>query len=200
MTLILLRHGQTALNAARTLQPADTPLSALGQAQARAVAQRLAGMGLAGILASDLPRALRSAQVVAQATGLPVETTPLLHERNFGDYRGRPYSDFDFDVLHMPGAPPGGESVAQLRERALQAFALALQRRRALAGPLLVVSHGGLLRALLAQVSAVSAPNGEHGEALNLRNTALTVLSEKPPHATLLLNCTAHLAAELDVN
>ena len=197
MTLILLRHGQTALNAARTLQPADTPLSALGQAQARAVAQRLAGMGLAGILASDLPRALHTAQAVAQATGLPVETTPLLHERNFGDYRGRPYADFDFDVLHMPGAPPGGESVAQLHERALQALALALQRRQALAGPLLVVSHGGLLRALLAHTAA---PTGEQGEGLNLRNTSLTVLSEHPPHTTLLLNCTAHLTAELDVN
>ncbi len=200
MTLILLRHGQTALNAARTLQPADTPLSALGQAQARAVAQRLAGMGLAGILASDLPRALHTAQAVAQATGLPVETTPLLHERNFGDYRGRPYADFDFDVLHMPGAPPGGESVAQLHERALQALALALRRRRALAGPLLVVSHGGLLRALLAQAAAPSGEHGKHEEGLNLRNTSLTVLSEHPPHTTLLLNCTAHLTVEQDVN
>ncbi len=197
MTLILLRHGQTALNAARTLQPADTPLSARGQAQARAVAQRLAGMGLAGILASDLPRALCTAQAVAQATGLPVQTTPLLHERNFGDFRGRPYADFDFDVLHMPGAPPGGESVAQLHERALEAFALALRCRQALDGPLLVVSHGGLLRALLAQAGV---PSGEHGNELNLRNTSLTVLSEHPPHAALLLNCTAHLAAELDVN
>ena len=197
MSLILLRHGQTALNAERTLQPADTPLSALGQAQARAVAQRLAGMGVAGILSSDLPRALHTAQAVARATGLPIETTPLLHERNFGDYRGRPYADFDFDVLHMPGAPPGGESVAQLRERALQAFALALQRRRALAGPLLVVSHGGLLRVLLAQVTPGA---GKPGEALVLRNTSLTVLGEQPPHAALLLNCTAHLTAELDAH
>ena len=42
MTILLIRHGETALNAARIVQPADTPLSERGIAQARALARRLA--------------------------------------------------------------------------------------------------------------------------------------------------------------
>ena len=61
MTLLFIRHGETALNAARVLQPAATPLSARGLAQAQAVAERLAAQRLAGVLSSDLPRALQTA-------------------------------------------------------------------------------------------------------------------------------------------
>ena len=41
MNLLLIRHGETALNVPRVLQPADTPLSARGMAQAEALAQLL---------------------------------------------------------------------------------------------------------------------------------------------------------------
>ncbi|MBC8056958.1 MAG: histidine phosphatase family protein, partial [Rhizobiales bacterium] len=52
MTLLLIRHGETALNVARVLQPAETPLSARGAAQAEALGQRLRGVNLCGIVAS----------------------------------------------------------------------------------------------------------------------------------------------------
>ena len=82
MTILLIRHGETPLNAARVMQPPDTPLSERGIAQALALAQRLGAAPLAGILSSDLRRAHDTAQAVAARTGLPVQTTPLLHERN----------------------------------------------------------------------------------------------------------------------
>ena len=107
MTILLVRHGETPLNVTRMLQPADTPLSANGLAQAQAVAKRLAGMQLAGIVSSDLPRALSTAQAISAASGVPVSTTPLLHERNFGDLRGQPYDSLGFNPLTMEGAPPG---------------------------------------------------------------------------------------------
>ena len=91
MSLLIIRHGETPLNVTRVLQPADTPLSANGQAQAEALALRLKNAGLAAILSSDLPRALQTAQAIGRACGLPVLTTALLHERNFGDLRGRAY-------------------------------------------------------------------------------------------------------------
>ena len=50
MAVLLLRHGETALNAARVMQPADTPLSERGQAQARAVAQRLVDSKVAVVI------------------------------------------------------------------------------------------------------------------------------------------------------
>ena len=63
MAVVLVRHGETALNAARVLQPADTPLSARGVVQAQALARRLAATGrVAAIVSSDLPRAWRTAE------------------------------------------------------------------------------------------------------------------------------------------
>jgi broad specificity phosphatase PhoE len=128
MTLLLIRHGETALNASRTMQPADTPLSARGLAQAEAVAARLSLLKPVAVLASDLPRALQTAQAIAAAAGgLPLQTSALLHERNFGDLRGRPHASLGFDALAMTEAPPNGESMADFDDRADQAFELALQ-------------------------------------------------------------------------
>ena len=81
--LLLLRHGETPLNIARVLQPADTPLSPHGRAQAGALARRLGGRPPAGLVSSDLPRAAQTAELIAAACGLRFETTPLLQERHF---------------------------------------------------------------------------------------------------------------------
>ena len=112
MSLLIIRHGETALNVARVLQPADTPLSARGIEQAEALAHRLSTMNVSAIVSSDLPRALRTAQAIAAATGAPIETSALLQERNFGDWRGQPYDGMAINPLTMLEAPPGGESVA----------------------------------------------------------------------------------------
>ena len=77
MTLLIIRHGETPLNVSRVLQPADTPLSANGLAQAAALAQRLAGdaaLRPTALVSSDLPRALQTAQAIAAACGLPLVT------------------------------------------------------------------------------------------------------------------------------
>lgn len=194
MTLLLIRHGETALNAARVLQPADTPLSPRGLAQAQAVAARLAGAGLAGVLASDLPRALQTAQAIARAAGgLPVQTTPLLHERNFGDLRGQPYDALGHDPIAADAAPPGGESMALFLARVDQAWAQAVQLQRQLGGPLAVVTHGLLIRALLGR--QVALPPGL-AEAPRIGNTAVTVVQVAPGAQTgqaERVDCTAHL-------
>jgi len=65
MTILLIRHGETALNVARVLQPADTPLSARGIAQAEALARWLAAMNVCAIVTSDLPRARRTSAIGA---------------------------------------------------------------------------------------------------------------------------------------
>lgn len=192
MCIILVRHGETALNVARTLQPPDTPLSDTGHAQARAVATRLAGLAVAGILSSDLPRAWQTAQAIAAATGAPVTPTPLLHERNFGDLRGKPYDALDFNPLTMTEAPPGGESADDFGRRVAQAFALIVQMRQGLAGNLAVVTHGLVLRLLVARHL-----QGAAGAAAPLRmgNTSVTIVDAQAPHTVTLLDCTRHLDA-----
>jgi len=194
MSLLLVRHGETALNAARVLQPADTPLSARGIAQADALARRL-GTGMAGsraaaIVSSDLPRALRTAQAIAAATGLSVSTTPLLHERNFGDLRGRPYDSLAVNPLTNREAPPGGESADEFEHRVGLAFAHIVRLRGELAGDLIVVSHGLVIGQMLARHA--SLPAGSLAPA-HLGNTSLSIVGAVAPHLATLLNCTRHL-------
>jgi broad specificity phosphatase PhoE len=196
MTLLLIRHGETALNVARVLQPADTPLSARGIAQAEALASRLATMNVRAIVSSDLPRALRTAQAIAAATGAAIETTTLLHERNFGDWRGRPYDGMDVDPLTMVDAPPNGESAAAFAQRVAAAFAHVVARRTAMGadsgGTLAVVTHGLVIRALLAAHVQLA---GGLPPPTHLGNTSLSIVGASPPHLVSLSNCTRHLDA-----
>jgi broad specificity phosphatase PhoE len=192
MTLLLIRHGETALNVARVLQPADTPLSERGIAQAEALARRLAAMEVRAIVSSDLPRALRTAQAIAAATGAPIETTALLHERNFGDWRGRPYDDMTLNPLTMAEAPPNGESTATFEARVAAAFAHVVQRQAEVGGALAVVTHGLVIRALLA--AHVRVADGLELPT-HLGNTSLSLIDARPPHLASLLNCTRHLEA-----
>lgn len=189
MSIILVRHGETPLNVARTLQPADTPLSETGLKQAQAVAQRLAGLKIAAILSSDLPRAMQTAQAIAAATGAPVTPTPLLHERNFGDLRGKPYDSLDFNPLTMADAPPGGESVAAFQQRVARAFAQMVELRGRVDGQLAVVTHGLVIRTLLAQ----HLPLGAGAMPLRVGNTSVTICGATPPHTLELVDCTRHL-------
>ena len=88
-----------------------------------------------GILSSDLPRARQTAEHLAQATGLPVHTSALLQERNFGELRGLAYDSLSIDPMTMDEAPPGGESQASFEHRVAQAFAHALALQAAWAAP-----------------------------------------------------------------
>jgi probable phosphoglycerate mutase len=191
MSIVLIRHGETPLNAARVIQPADTPLSERGRAQAEAVARRLAARaGPAAILSSDLLRAFETATAIAAATGLELRATDLLQERNFGALRGRAYDDLGFDPLATTDAPPGGESVADFEARMARAFDEIVALRAGLVGDLVVVTHGLVIRTLLARHARLAA-----GVALpaSLANTSVTVLAAVAPHEALLVNCIVHL-------
>ena len=191
MHLLIIRHGETPLNVARVLQPADTPLSANGQAQAEALAGQLRGAGLAAILSSDLPRALATAQAIARACGLPVATTPLLHERNFGDLRGQRYDDLGYDPLAAEQAPPGGESQAEFQARCAAAWAEVCRQQALAGGPLAVVTHGLVIRHWLHHGPLLLAAGTAPPE--RLANTSLTVADAAPPHLVHRLDDTGHL-------
>lgn len=190
MRLLLVRHGETALNAARILQPPDTPLSERGLAQAEALGRRLAGETIAAVWASDLPRAWQTAQ--ALAAGRPLRAEPLLQERNFGDLRGRCYDALGFDPLADSAAPPGGEALAEFEARIDQALQRALDAAGALPGALLLVTHGLVIRSLLARRLALPP-----GVALPARigNASLSVVEAGPPPRATRVDCMAHLDA-----
>ncbi len=195
MSIILVRHGETALNVSRVLQPPDTPLSRRGQAQARAVAERLSNEHVAALVSSDLLRARQTADAIAlRGRSLTVEAWTGLRERDFGDWRGQSYDDLPVDPLRMAQAPPGGESQAAFAERCRIAWTDLVQQRSRLDGVLVVVSHGLTLRQLMADLPAAAGAGALAGR---LGNTAVTVLDAFYPHTVRLFNCTRHLRSGL---
>jgi 2,3-bisphosphoglycerate-dependent phosphoglycerate mutase len=190
MTILLVRHGETDGNAARVLQRPDVPLNERGMDQAERVARRLAAHGFVHILCSDLVRARMTAAPLAARSGIKIEESPLLQERNFGDLRGLPYAGLPEDPFGPNFAPPNGEDWPTFHARVADAFALIASRRASAHGTLVVITHGLVLRALVerhAQLPEdVIAPE-------RFDNTSVTALHEEAPHRASLVNCTRHL-------
>jgi probable phosphoglycerate mutase len=119
----------------------------------------LQGRGIASIVASPMQRARVTAEIVADALGLPVAFDPELHEVAYGEREGQPMSEWFAEWIAGRATPEGAESFAALRLRATAAVNRALARP----APVLVVAHGGLFRALRAEMGLepnVRAPNG----------------------------------------
>lgn len=191
MSIILVRHGETEGNAARVLQRPEIPLSATGIRQAERLAERLRILGGTRLLCSDLTRAQMTAEPIARALGLRIETTPLLQERNFGDLRGTPYAALDGDPFAPDLVPPNGESWDAFHARVAEVFDLVRLARAETHGNLIVVTHGLVCRALVAR--HVECVGGQVVPA-RFDNTSVTVLESKKPWRAQLVNCCAHLA------
>jgi 2,3-bisphosphoglycerate-dependent phosphoglycerate mutase len=195
MTILMVRHGETAGNASRVLQLPDVPLNERGIGQAEQLARRLLDHGFAHIVCSDLLRARMTAAPLAVRSGLEIEENPLLQERNFGDLRGTPYAELTEDPFGPDLAPPNGEDWATFHARVAAAFDFVVSRRRSLNGNLVVVTHGLVCRALVERHAWL--PEGAVVPQL-FHNTSVTVLHDKAPHAVSLVNCTRHLVTALD--
>jgi probable phosphoglycerate mutase len=121
--LILVRHGRTAANASGLLQGrADHPLDDVGRRQVARVADSLATVRVARVVASPLSRARDTACAVAARHGTDVIEDPRLIELDYGEWDGRAISEIGPDAWRRwredPGfKPPGGESLLELDER-----------------------------------------------------------------------------------
>ena len=197
MTILVVRHGETDGNALRILQRADVPLNAHGMRQAKMLATRLHGHGFVHILCSDLLRARMTAAPIAALSGIAIEESPLLQERNFGDLRGTRYDDLAEDPFGPDVAPPNGEDWPTFHARVAEAFAFIVRRRRSVNGTLVVVTHGFVCRALVERHALL--PDGAVSPE-RFDNTSVTVLHEDAPHGVSLLNCTRHLATSADID
>ena len=193
MKVYLVRHGETPLNAERILQRPDTPLSERGAAQAERVAQRLAGCGLARILTSDYARAQATAEAIGAAAGAPIEIEPLLRERNFGVHRGSAYAALEVDIFAPDYAPPGGESVPEFETRVSDAWAAVRAAAVRARGPLAVVSHGLVCRALVRDHLVATA--GVDVAAAQWVNACVTEIETAPDPRWRItrLACAEHL-------
>jgi probable phosphoglycerate mutase len=191
MAIYLIRHGETAANAARILQTPDVPLSERGLAQARRLGARLREEGVAGILASDLRRAAMTAEVLRDALGAPITWEPLLHERSFGDLRGTPYVELESDPFAPGFVPPGGESWEVFHARVDRAWSRVVEAASETVGHLAVVTHGLVCRSVVSRL--VEVAEGVSPLGYGWRNTSLTVVDGPEPWRVRLLDCARHL-------
>ena len=115
-TLFLMRHGETIDNARQLMQgQVQGELNDEGTRQAQQVRDEWAGKHIDVFVASDLKRSFDTARIVAEPHGLPVVTTPLLRERDWGDFTGR----FIPDLKNLPW-PDNVEKLDHLLDRARQ--------------------------------------------------------------------------------
>jgi probable phosphoglycerate mutase len=165
--LALVRHGQSTWNALGRWQgQANPPLSPLGEEQAAEAAERLVGTGVTGVVTSDLVRARRTGQIVADALGLgPVAIRPDLGEYDVGDWSGLTKPEIE---RRWPGqqaewfggrlpTTPGGEGRVPFDRRVIQAI-VEVAAGSAPGSVLVVITHGGVIRALERAAGAPPVP------------------------------------------
>ena len=194
MTILLVRHGETDGNAARVLQRPDVSLNERGMRQAEQLARRLFAHGFVHIVCSDLLRARMTAAPLAVCSGIAIEESQLLQERNFGDLRGMPYAELTENPFAPAFVPPNGEDWPTFHARVADAFAFIMSRRRSVNGTLVVVTHGLVCRALVERHALL--PEGVFIPE-RFDNASITVLHEEAPHGVSIFNCTGHLMTSL---
>lgn len=162
--VLLVRHGQSTWNAEQRWQgQADPPLSTLGEHQARAAADAVAALAPRRVLASDLARARRTAELLAPE-GIEIETDPVWRERRAGEWTGLTRVEIEAQFpgwLEEDRRPPGFEDDESLLARVLPAIERLLLEPPHDGGTILVVTHGGVIGCLerLLHAPWVRVPN-----------------------------------------
>ncbi len=154
MTIYIVRHGETVENNAKILQ-GHLPghLTEQGKAQVGTTANALAEMNVPFdvIVSSDLQRAVDSADIIARRLQLTVETTPLLRERDWGEFTGMTADEAAkrFRIDGQWRFPDGTvETEEEIYVRATNALAYLQQHYEG--KTVIVVTHGQFARNLLA--------------------------------------------------
>ncbi len=165
--IFLIRHGQTLWNKELRYQgQSDVKLSNEGIEQAKNVAKRLKQEKFAAIYASDLQRAVCTADEIASLHGLEVQQMAGLREINFGAWEGMTYTEINKGwpedmngIFTRPDTVqiPGGETFSVLKERAMNTVLNLIANHPE--ENIAVVSHGVTIRTVLCSVLEIPLRN-----------------------------------------
>ena len=181
-TILLSRHGESDWNHTKRWQGfADRPLTERGRQQAEDLADRLDDTELDAIYSSDLQRARDTAEAVARRKGLEVRTTRDLREVDVGSWSGltRAEAEARFPEAYARWLQGGegwedGETYEQLATRVVRAMNRIATEHEG--GRVLVVAHGGTIRAI-------------HAAALGVDVHTYRRIQRVEPNATLSAVC-----------
>jgi broad specificity phosphatase PhoE len=157
VVVYLIRHGRTSLNAAGVLRGhLDPPLDAVGRTEAGALGRLFESVPLGALVCSPLQRAVQTAEPIAAATGVSVETDDRLVDRDYGPWAGSARAEIERQFGSLDAAP-GVEPTYAFALR-VSAAMLGLATSRA-PGPVAVVAHDAVNRyALAALVPGIGDP------------------------------------------
>ncbi len=201
----MVRHGETDWNnEGRAQGQIDTPLNEKGRTQAQHVASRLAEVEFAAVYSSDLTRVMETAVPIVANRDLEIQTMSHLREKSYGKWEGMSFQEVEVQYPELfkrlfqediDFAPPEGESDSDVYGRVGEA-AETLKSAHDGDCNVLIVAHGGSLRALMANILNMPA---DYMWRFKLANGGLSMVSlYNCGRATLdLLNDTSHLGDSL---
>jgi broad specificity phosphatase PhoE len=209
--IILIRHGQSTANASGVWQgQLEFPLSEEGRRQAVETGRALKGTRISGVYASPLSRAFETAGIVAREAGFSEKVVPMpdLMERHGGILEGHTWAEqeernpeFAEKFLALPEEERwtlvGAETDEEILARFERALSEILSYHPSAEGPIVVVSHGGVMRAFLRECFGPSVLPGTE-RASNASITRLLYDPAEPDTAPRLLELasTSHLPPE----
>lgn len=178
--IFLVRHGETIDNARQIMQgQTQGELNQQGREQALQVARRLASEPFDAIIASDLHRAVETAEIIAQPHALPVQTTPLLRERDWGSFTGRYIPDLR--------GQPWPSDIETEQELLLRARSFLLYLTTTYPGQrILAVGHGIINKAILAVYT--HCPMHDVQRMLNAEVRLLTTSAQTVASTSIVLD------------
>ena len=203
--LILVRHGESKVTVRRVIggPRSCTGLSPLGVQQAERLRDRLAETGelseATALFASEYPRALETAEIIAPALGLPVERDARFGEHDPGPVcDGLSFSEFvqRYGMPDWQGDPhgvtfPDGETLAAFHYRVGEALSDVVRNHAG--GVVVIACHGGVVDAAFRALLRLPQFGGFE---LHTVNTSLTEFVQSKPGRWRLAryNDAAHLA------
>ena len=203
-TLYLIRNGATEWSReGRVAGRRELGLSTQGRAQAEELGERLKQCDLTEILSSPLPRAVETAELMAGPHHVEVARDPRLTDFHVGQWEGLRHAELQQNeayrtfLQHPDQAPfPGGERLADVRERMLSSVSQALADNE-LGASIAIVSHAGPLRVLIAHYLGMPLDSFHRLRVSPSSVSALRFDSEDGPPRLLSLNCLGDVRATM---
>ncbi|WP_347156518.1 histidine phosphatase family protein [Pontibacter chitinilyticus] len=158
---LLIRHATTAAVGNRlTGRTAGVGLNEEGQAQARKLAERLAGASITALYSSPMERAQETAASIARALNLETHTCEDFQELDFGHWTDRTFQDIAkdpqfqrFNSFRSSTRIPGGELMLEAQTRMITGMAkLCTQHPQ---GTIIIVSHSDMIKAAVAYYAGI---------------------------------------------
>lgn len=177
----IVRHGQTEWNLQKKFQGSlNSNLTVLGEEQARKLAESLKNKEIDHIYSSDLGRAFRTAEIISQAVGKPVNVAKSLREMSFGIWEGmnidKIESDYNDEFEVWKKNPyelrlEGLDDMKKVQSRMVEEIESINKRHKD--SNILIVSHGMTIKTVIANYMHLEL---DHIGRFSQDNTALNII------------------------